>query len=201
MNRNGVHEVTIEDGGRILRALALPYNEEAFVIGPGKHGQAIAHREKFDAESIAHVGAMYGRPILMSHDETRPIGRILSTQSTERGLEVTGELIGADVELESIRKRAAGGILSHVSIGFIPNRRLDRWEKPDGSGLPLVRRRGAVVREISVVLWPAYDNAKIIAITQRTAAAAARKESSDRMIAEMQALTAEVATRLAARRR
>jgi HK97 family phage prohead protease len=201
MNRNGMHEVEIEPDGRIIRALALPYHEVAYVIGPGRRGEQIAHRERFDEQSFAEIGAMFGRPILMGHDETRPVGRILSTRSTERGLEVEGELLGAAVELESIRNRAAGGILSHMSVGFIPNRKLDVWEQPDGSGLPLVRRRGAVVREISLVLWPAYDSAKVVGIYARTAAAVARKASSDAMIAEMKALSAEVAPILAKRRR
>jgi HK97 family phage prohead protease len=201
MNRNGMHEVEIEPDGRIIRALALPYHEVAYVIGPGRRGEQIAHRERFDEQSFAEIGAMFGRPILMGHDETRPVGRILSTRSTERGLEVEGELLGAAVELESIRNRAAGGILSHMSVGFIPNRKLDVWEQPDGSGLPLVRRRGAVVREISLVLWPAYDSAKVVGIYARTAAAVARKASSDAMIAEMKALSAEVAPILARRRR
>jgi HK97 family phage prohead protease len=201
VNRNGLNEVVIEDDGKIIRGVALPYGEVAYVIGPGRRGEVMAHGELFDQESIAHIGAMYGRPILLSHDESRPIGRILSTRSTERGLEVEGELLGAAVELESIRARAAGGILSHFSIGFIPDRRKDVWEKPDRSGLPLVRRRGATIRELSVVLWPAYDSAKVVGIYARTAAAVARKASSDAMIAEMKALSAEVAPILAKRRR
>jgi HK97 family phage prohead protease len=201
MNVHGLHEVQIEEDGRILRAIALPYNEEAYVIGPGRRGERVAHRERFDPESIADIGSMYGRPILLSHDESRPVGRILSTRSTAAGLEVEGELLGADVELESIRKRAAGGILSHMSVGFLPNRGLDIWEKPDASGLPLVRRRGAVIREVSIVLWPAYDNARITGIHARTAAAVARHEASERAIAETLAVSDEVAQYLASRRR
>jgi HK97 family phage prohead protease len=201
VNRNGLNEVVIEPDGRIIRGVALPYGEVAYVIGPGRRGEVMAHGEKFDQESIAHVGSMFGRPILLSHDESRPIGRVLSTRSTAAGLEVEGELLGAAVELESIRARAAGGILSHFSIGFIPNRKLDVWEKPDRSGLPLVRRRGAVVREISLVLWPAYDSARVQGIHARTAAAVARHEASEAAIAAAQATLREVQPLLAKRRR
>jgi HK97 family phage prohead protease len=201
MNRNGIHEVEIEPDGRIIRALALPYHEVAYVIGPGRRGEQIAHRERFDEQSFAEVGAMYGKPILMGHDQTRPVGRILSTRSTERGLEIEGELRGAAVEIESIRDRAAGGILSYVSVGFVPDRRKDEWKEPDRSGLPLVLRRGATIREISLVLWPAFSGAKVVGIYARTAAAVARKASSDATIAEIQAMQAEIAPILAKRRR
>lgn len=185
MNRVGIQEVEVEEGGRFIRAVAVPYGVEAFVIGPPRRGgEKVAHREAFDRESIRDIGAMFGRPILLSHDQARPTGRILLTRSTERGLEVEGELLGSDDELESIRRRAAGGVLSSVSVGFLPSPREDQWTGPDASGLPLVLRRGVVVKEISLVLWPAFDDARILSISKRTSGAEARKESSDRAIAE-----------------
>jgi HK97 family phage prohead protease len=196
-----MHTVEIEEGGRILRAIAVPYGAETVVIGPGRRGEAMAHRESFDAESILHVGALFGKPLLVGHDQTRPTGRVLSSRSTERGLEIEAELLGSDQELESIRRRAAGGVLSHLSIGFLPDRKRDIWHKPDATGLPLVLRRGAQVREVSLVLWPAFDGARVLGIHARTAAAVARKASSDATIAEIQAMQAEIAPILAKRRR
>jgi HK97 family phage prohead protease len=196
-----MHTVEIEDGGRILRAIAVPYGAETVVIGPDKRGAPLAHRELFDGESIRDVGALFGKPLLVGHDQTRPTGRVLSSRSTGRGLEIEAELLGSDQELESIRRRAAGGVLSHLSIGFLPNPKRDEWHKPDRSGLPLVLRRGVTVREISLVLWPAFDGARVLGIHARTAAAVARHEASQRAIAEIQAMQAEIAPILAKRRR
>ena len=197
---NGEHRVQIEEGGRILRGLALPYGEVTFVLGPGRRGEKVAHGEVFDHESLVDVGAMYGRPLLLSHDESRPIGRILSTRSTEKGLEIEAELLGSDEELASIRAKAQGGVLSSMSVGFRPNRKLDKWQPPDASGLPWVLRRGAEVREISVCLWPAFDSAKVLSIMQRTAASLARKEASDKAKAEAKVAIAEAKAFLKRRR-
>jgi len=201
MNRLHVQEVEVEEGGRFIRAIALPYNQEAFVIGPPRRGgERVAHRERFDQESVMEVGAMFGKPILMSHDQTRPTGRILLTKSTAEGLMIEGELLGSDDELESIRRRASGGVLSSVSVGFLPSPRDDEWSGPDKSGLPLVLRRRVILREISLVLWPAFDGARILKISQRTAAAMARKESSDKEIAAAMAVVAEAEAFLKRRR-
>ena len=200
MTRAQEHEVQIEEGGRILRGLALPYGQTTYVLGPGRRGEKVAHGEVFDADSLVDVGAMYGRPLLLAHDESRPIGRILATRSTERGLEVEAELLGSDEELTSIRAKAQGGVLSSMSVGFRPNRKLDKWQPPDASGLPWVLRRGAEVREISVCLWPAYDSAKVLSILARTAAARARKEASDKEIEAAMAAVSEAKAFLKRRR-
>ena len=178
----------------------MPYGELAYVLGPGRRGEQIAHAEIFDQESVMDVGAMFGRPLLLAHDDSRPIGRILSTRSSERGLEIEAELLGSDEELSSLRAKAQGGVLSSLSIGFRPNRKLDKWEPPDESGLPRVLRRGAEVKEISLCVWPAFDSAKVLSIMQRTAAAAARREASDKEIEAAMAAVSEAKAFLKRRR-
>jgi HK97 family phage prohead protease len=179
-----MHEVHIDERGRFLHAVALPYNEIVFMISPGKRGERIAHREMFDEQSLQDIGALYGTPILLNHDEGRPIGRILSSRSTERGLEIEGELLGSTEELDSVRSKAGGGVLARMSIGFIPNQKADEWQKPDtATGLPLCIRRQARIKEASLVVWPAYDGAKVLGIHERTRAAVTRKAESDAAIA------------------
>jgi phage head maturation protease len=136
----------------------------------------------------------------MSHDPSRPIGRILSSSETDQGVLIEAELLQGEGELESLRRRAGGGVTSRLSIAFHPDRRADRWSKSDGS-VPLVSRRNVTIKETSAVLWPAYPGARVTGIYARTAAAVARHAESERVIREMTALSAEVRTRLAARRR
>jgi phage head maturation protease len=109
-------------------------------------------------------------------------------------VEVEAELLGSNEELESIRRRAGGGILAALSVGFVPNRSADVWHKPDArSGLPHVVRRGVEIREVSLVLWPAYDRARVTGIYARTAAASARHASSRAAIAATTAAVADAA--------
>jgi HK97 family phage prohead protease len=199
---NGLNQVAVEEDGAILRGVAVPFRRHAVVLGPGKHGAGlVAHKETFDSESIVGVGALAGTPFLIGHDVNRPHGAIQSSRSTERGLEVEVRLLGSDSELQSFRRRAEGGVLSGLSIGFVPNRRADIWQPPDETGLPTVLRRGARLRELSAVVFPAFEDARVMGITVRTAAAVARKESSDAAIAAVQAMQAEIAPLLAKRRR
>jgi HK97 family phage prohead protease len=186
--------VEVEEGGRFLRGVAVPYGEQIFMISPGRRGERVAHTETFDAQSVLGIGSMYQKPMLISHDPTRPTGRILASRSTQLGVEVEAELLGSDQELQSIRARAAGGVLAALSVGFVPNHAADVWHKPDArSGLPHVVRRGVEIREVSLVLWPAYDRARVTGIYARTAAASARHASSRAAIAATTAAVADAA--------
>jgi HK97 family phage prohead protease len=199
---NGLSQVAVEEDGAILRGVAVPFRRQAVVLGPGKRGAGlVAHKETFDAESILGVGALAGTPFLIGHDVNRPHGAIQSSRSTDRGLEVEVRLMGSDSELQSFRRRAEGGVLSGLSIGFVPSRKRDIWLPPDETGLPTVLRRGARLRELSAVVFPAFEDARVVGITVRTAAAVERHQASQRAIAEIQATLAEVAPILARRRR
>ncbi len=50
-----------------------------------------------------------GSPLLNSHDDSRPVGRIRLSRSTGHGLEIEADLVGGDDELEGIRRRLAAG--------------------------------------------------------------------------------------------
>lgn len=187
----GPNLVPVEADGKFLRAIAVPWNEDIFMISPGRRGGVVAHRERFTPDSIVGIGALFALPVLLGHDQNRSVGRVLSSKSTSRGLAVECELLESDMELEGIRRRAGGGILSHMSIAFVPNHDLDEWHRPDKeTGLPLVIRKGVSVRELSAVTWPAYDGAKILGIHQKTAVAEQRRKSSDAEIAATKKLLA-----------
>jgi phage head maturation protease len=203
MQDGGPHTVHVEADGKYLRGVAVPWGQKVALVSPVPKAGRIAHIETFDNQSVDGVGGLFGTPFLLSHDSTRPTGRILASRSTDRGLEIEVELLGSAQELESLRARAAGGVLAHMSVGFIPNHAADLWAKPTArsEGLPTVTRRGARIREVSLVLWPAFSLARVLGIHARSAAAEARKASSDAEIAATAKAVEEVAPLLARARR
>ena len=92
------------------------------------------------------------------HDhESLPIGRALAFTDTQAGLEaelrVSKTKLGDDV-LELVRDGAATGL----SVGFIPVE--DRWD----SGRTRVERVKARLVELSVTAFPAYMDARVLAV-------------------------------------
>ncbi len=171
--------VDVEGSARILRGLAVPFGVPTVVADRLPDGAILLSRESWDAESF--VGLDASVPLLTGHDTTRPLGRIDRMWIGPTGLEIEGTLVGSASELDGTRERVGAGVLAALSIGFINNDRLDRWTKPTSrSGLPSVLRRGARVREISLVLWPAFDGAKVTGIRNRSE----RQAWSDQVLGE-----------------
>lgn len=192
-----MREIRVEPNGRILRGIALPYDEVVIMSSPRpRHGQVV-HLEVFDKDSILDVGALFARPLLINHRDDRPIGRVRSSRSTERGLEIEAELVGSDDEIQGLTRRIAAGIQARMSIGFHPSHEDDIWAAPARSGpaLPLVTRRGVKIREVSIVVWPAYAGAVIEGIYERTARGETRHVESVVAIALARHTMAEVAAR------
>jgi phage head maturation protease len=191
---------TLRSSGLVLRGVAVPYGAATIVASPSPRGGRIVHHEMFDASSIPDVVAMYGRPLLTGHDDTRPIGCIRLSRSTERGMEIEAELVGADVELEGIRRRLAAGLAAGLSIGFLPDPDDEEWRPAPPGGLPLVVRRGVKIREVSLVHWPAYAGAGVTGVHLRTVKGERQHAASVAVIAAAQKTSAEVSAYLAVRR-
>ena len=193
--------ITIEPGGLVLRGCAVPWNEETVVVSPSPRGGRIVHRELFDDRSIVGVGGLFGKPILIGHDDTRPVGRIRLSRSTGRGLEIEADLVGGDEEIEGIRRRLAAGLQAGLSIGFFPDRGVRRMAAAgDAWRLPLVVRRGVEIREASLVVWPAYAGSLVSGVHVRTVDGERRHVESVEAIAAAQKASAEASAWLAARR-
>jgi HK97 family phage prohead protease len=194
-------EVTVEPGGLVLRGVAVPWGEATVVVSPSPRGGSIVHEELFDERSVPDIGAMFGRPVLLNHDDGRPVGRIRLSKSTGRGLEIEADLVGGDEEIESIRRRLAAGLQAGLSIGFFPDRDADEWRQPaTRGGLPLVVRRGVEIRETSLVVWPAYAGAGVTGVHVRTSVGERRHAESLEEIALAKKTSAEAEAWLAARR-
>jgi len=138
----------LRESERILSGRVVPYNIEARVrsftevIRPGAFVDA-------DPTQI---------PLLAVHDhESLPIGRALSLTDGPTGLDaelrVSKTTLGDEV-LELIKDGAVGGL----SVGFTPIE--DRWNATRSR----VERIRARLVEISVTNWPAYADARIMAV-------------------------------------
>jgi HK97 family phage prohead protease len=143
--------------GRTIAGTVVPYNVEARI---GSYVERFLPGAFGDAEP-AQI------PFTALHDrESLPIGRALSLTDTPAGLE--GELrvsetrLGDDA-LTLIRDGAATGL----SVGFIPVE--DRWNQ---AGTAVERIKAKLV-EISLVAFPAYEDARILAVRGEREAARA----------------------------
>jgi HK97 family phage prohead protease len=138
----------VREDGRTLAGLAVPYGKRAKI---GNYFETFAPGAFADTEPSAV-------PLLAQHDrDILPIGRAISLAETGAGLEaeirVSKTAAGDDV-LELVRDGAATGL----SVGFVPVE--DAWNRDRTE----VERRRAHLVELSITAFPAYADARILAV-------------------------------------
>jgi uncharacterized protein len=145
-----VAPITLElrEDGRTLAGLAMPYGTETRI---GRYTERFVYGAFADArpEDV---------PLLAVHDhESLPIGRALTLTETPAGLEaelrISQTRFGDDV-LELVKDGAATGL----SVGFVPVE--DRWNRER----TMVERVKARLMELSITAFPAYQDARIMAV-------------------------------------
>jgi HK97 family phage prohead protease len=138
----------LREDGRTLAGRVMPYNVETR-IG--------SYVEKFVPGAFADADPAQ-IPLLAVHDhESLPIGRALTLTDGPTGLDaelrVSETRLGDEV-LTLVRDGAATGL----SVGFVPQQ--DRWN----SKRTMVERVKARLVEISITAFPAYADARIMAV-------------------------------------
>ena len=176
--------VKIEPGGKFLRGVAVPFGESAIVKMRG--GQVV--EEIFDPSSFERPPPG-GTPLLVNHVRDRePTGVVARTEVRSYGLGFEAELLVSDADAEVWERRFKAGLVSGVSVGYLSDHRRFVWERPTRrGGLPIVRPRGVGLEHLSLILLPtlpAYNGAKVLTLSQRSAADQRRHEESDRLIRE-----------------
>lgn len=127
---------------REITGIAMPYGEEIDYWG---------YRESFEPGAIDAAGAI----LRYGHEE--PIGRITSTRETETAFEITAKISNTP-RGDEVWTLVKDGVLTSMSIGFEGK----RWEEhQDDNGITHVKWTEAKVREVSIVEFPAYTQAKI----------------------------------------
>jgi len=141
-------QLEIREDGRTLSGLAMPYGKPARI---GKYMEKFLPGAFADAEPE-------NVPLLAQHGrEDLPIGRALSFTESPEGLRtelrISQTHAGDDV-LELVKDGAATGL----SVGFLPLQ--DRWNTTKTA----VERVKARLVELSITAFPAYEDARILAV-------------------------------------
>ena len=171
--------LSLEQGGRIIRGLALPFHSPAYVI----EGDDVI--EEVDGRALPRPATRQGAPPAGTRScPPSHRGRPHLGGHPRQGPGVEAELVVSDAELDSWHRRFKHGLSSGLSIGFRYDKRRTKWERPLRSGDPPRKiPRGVEIEELSLVQWPAYLRAGVTAMAIRSAADQAHHEQSQAIIA------------------
>jgi uncharacterized protein len=150
---DGDIEVRADASGRTVRGIFVPWDREARVSDGGPF-----YREAFQRGSLTKTFSERGDRVkfLSQHDaRSNPLGRAVLLREDAAG--AYGEFAvsrtqAGDEALELIRD----GVLDSFSVGFTPVKHEKRGE--------VVVRTEVALREVSLVTFPAYEDARVAGI-------------------------------------
>ena len=134
-------EITAADTNkRTLTGRIVSWNEE---------GSTSAGLTVFEKDSID-----FSKPVklLLEHERTKPLGKLIDITATDQGLEATFKLaktFAADDALEE----AATGLRDGFSVGV----KINEWKNEDG----VLRIQSSSLQEVSLVTEPAISSARV----------------------------------------
>jgi HK97 family phage prohead protease len=154
----GATDLEVRGDGRTLVGIAVPFDTPTWI---GDLGAEEVFRRGSFARTIRERADRV--KILANHDRRSwPLGRATLLREDPTGLYLEARVsatAAGDEALELIRD----GALDAFSVGF---QSIDeRWSR-NGD---LVERLEVALREVSVVAFPAYDDARIVAVRSATA--------------------------------
>ncbi|WP_082503069.1 HK97 family phage prohead protease [Nocardioides sp. Leaf307] len=126
---------------RTITGLAVPYNTETNI------GDFVEKFERGAFGEISNVKLFYGH--------TEPIGLVTKGEDTEDGYVIEARISDTPKGNE-IYTLLKDGVLNRFSVGFIPVE--DRMDDD------VVVRTKATLKEVSVVPFPAYEGAEVLAV-------------------------------------
>lgn len=149
----GELSIRADGTGRTIAGIVVPYDTVARVSDGGRPYDEMHQRGSFQ-KTIAERGDRV--KLLLQHNSREPIGRASLLREDAAGLYgefVVSNIPNGDQALELVRD----GVLDSFSIGFAP---IKSYKASDGT---VVRTENAL-REASLVTFPAYDGARIMAL-------------------------------------
>ena len=173
-------DVDVRVRQREIDVLAVPYNESAQVW------DAIERRSYQEQISPEAFKVEKRRPnqvkVLRDHEGQRLIGSCRAIHpNRDDGLHATMKIAPTELGEESLVLAESGDI--HVSIGFIPDFAHDQWN----SDRSAVTRHSCTLLEISLVPFPAYEGADVLAVRSGMASI---ERVADVAVAEVSAASA-----------
>lgn len=140
--------------GRTISGIAVPYDNATVIAERGRVFEERFAPGAFD-DSIAKRGSRI--PVLLMHDDRAlPVGRPVGFRSTPDGL-VMDARISDTTDGNDALTLVRDGVLSGLSVGFSIPDGGDIWSE-DRSQRTITR---ANLHEVSIVNFPAYDDARI----------------------------------------
>nr|DAK24200.1 MAG TPA: prohead protease [Caudoviricetes sp.] len=138
---------TQASGDRLITGIAVPYDDEIEYM-PGWF-ETIA-RDAFNPETNG--------PIKLFWQHSDVIGTVTEARNTPEGLEITARISETSLG-NDVYALAKDGAIDRFSIGFIPID-TDTRRRDDNGAIHAVHT-AINVREVSLVPFPAYENAKV----------------------------------------
>ena len=119
------------------------------IVSWDEQGSTSAGLTVFEKDSID-----FSKPVklLLEHERTKPLGKLVDINATEQGLEATFKLaktFAADDALEE----AATGLRDGFSVGV----KINEWKNEDG----VLRIQSSSLQEVSLVTEPAISSARV----------------------------------------
>ena len=119
------------------------------IVTWGERGNTSAGATVFEKGSID-----FSKPVklLLEHDRTRPIGKLMDITADDAGIEATFKIAGTIAGDDSLLE-AAEGLRDGFSVGVM----VDNWENKNG----VMSISAAKLVEVSLVTDPAIDSARV----------------------------------------
>ena len=132
------------------------------IVSWDEKGMTSAGATIFEKDSID-----FSKPVklLLEHDRTRPIGRLMDITADETGIEATFK-VAATIAGDDSLLEAAEGLRDGFSVGV----KINEWKNEDG----VLRIKASSLQEVSLVTDPAIDSARVSEV-----AASAETENSE----------------------
>lgn len=158
------------DDSRTIEGLAVPYERET-KLGSGYY-ETIARDAYQPAGGVGHV------KLLWRHGEVIGVG---TATSGPDGVTIHARLsqTSAGDDAYQLVKDCA---VDSLSIGFIPLEYEETWDDDDNLH---VRQKLIDIKEVSLVPWPAYDEAKVTKVREKTQQEKTSKMDNDTLQNEL----------------
>jgi HK97 family phage prohead protease len=119
------------------------------IVSWDEQGSTSAGLTVFEKDSID-----FSKPIklLLEHDRTRPIGKMIDVTADENGIEATFK-VAATIAGDDSLLEAAEGLRDGFSVGV----KINEWKNEEG----VLRIKSSTLQEVSLVTDPAIDSARV----------------------------------------
>ena len=143
-----------------MRGLAVPFGSPTLIAELDENGRRRIYLEEFDARSFADMPARL--PLVRQHDRSRPLSWARLEPRAD-GVHANLEPIDGSQASADATAEVRAGVTLGLSVGFIADPDADEITKERLGMVPRILRRGATLKELSLVDRGAYPGAVIYA--------------------------------------